>query len=364
MLKFAELLEAWWPAYVAAASGPIPVRHWRAVEAVLSCRTPRRGGHVHLCAQCSKHYFQYHSCNHRSCPSCGAAKQQEWSAKQEARLLPVPYYLVTLTVPEPLRPVFLKYPKELYPIFFSEAAAALQLLFANPKFVGGQAGFIAVLHTWTRRMLHHPHLHLLVPAVALAGNGCSLRHPRNEEFLVHAGALANAFRRRLQAALDAHHPELLAMIEPKVWRQDWVAQCKPVGRGRSALRYLAAYVQKSAFTESRLAGMDSKGRVLLRYRDSQDGKWKIEPIEPLELIRRWLLHALPKGLVRMRHYGWLSAAAHKAFLRIRFLLGLYTYRRPVAPPKPPPHCPCCNTVLIHVARISPQRGPPLSRQCL
>ena len=174
------------------------------------------------------------------------------------------------------------------------------------------------------------------------------------------GALARRLRARFEAALKHKHPELAARIDLSKESQDWVVQCKEAGRGRSALRYLAAYVKKSAFSESRLLGHDNEGRILLRYKDSSDHRWKVEPLDPLELIRRWLLHVLPKGLVRVRHYGWLSPAAGKAFARIRFLLGLRPppIRRTSAPLS---LCPRCNHPLELVRRILPVRGPPLSR---
>ena len=137
-------------------------------------------------------------------------------------------------------------------------------------------------------------------------------------------------------------------------------QCKAAGRGKSALRYLAAYLKKSALSEARLTGYDKEGKLLLRYKDSSDNKWKIEPVAPLELIRRWLLHVLPKGLVRVRHYGWLSPAAAKTFRRIRFLLGLGPVRFR-ALPNQELTCPSCRGPLSFLGRFSPVRGPPLSR---
>ncbi len=363
-MRFADILAEHWPRYAASAPGPIPARHWRAVEAVLSCRTPRRGGRWHRCAPCRRDRFIYHSCNHRNCPQCGAAGQKNWSKRQEARLLPVPYYLVTITVPDPLRQLMLLYPAELYPIFFAAAAAALAELCAERKYLGGDPGFIAVLHTWTRRMLHHPHLHILVPCIGLADGGCSLAHPRSEEYLVHAGALATKTRAGFQSRLRELHPDLAALVDLGRSSQDWVVQCKEAGRGRSALRYLAAYVKKSALSERRLMGYDAKGRVLVRYKDGKTGRWQIEPLDPLELIRRWLLHVLPKGMVRVRHYGWLSPAAGKAYARVRFLLGL----RPAAPPiedaSQPPRCACCGTTMMDMGPVAPARGPPLSRMGL
>jgi hypothetical protein len=208
-------------------------------------------------------------------------------------------------------------------------------------------------------MLFHPHIHVLVPAVGLAQSGCELRHPHHEEYFLPEKALAHATRKAISEVLTKDLPEIFARIEPAVWQKPWVAQIQGAGRGRTALRYLAAYVKKSAFSEGRLLGYDKNGRIVLSYRDSADAKLKSEALDPLELIRRWLLHVLPKGLVRVRHYGWLSPAAHKAFLRVRFLLGLGPYRTPPALKSEPPRCPFCNGLLVRIATIAPQRGPPL-----
>lgn len=233
----------------------------------------------------------------------------------------------------------------------------------NPKYLGGQPGFIAVLQTWTRRMLHHPHVHILIPAVALTKDGCGILHPRNEEFLVPVKALALHIRSLFQKTLAAQHPEILKRVDPVVWAKDWVVDCRLAGEGRSALRYLAAYVCKSAFKEERLAGYDSSGNVLLRYKDSEDNQWKIESLDPLELIRRWLLHVLPKGFVAVRHFGWLSPASGRALRRVRFLLGRGPVIKPVLPTRVP-ECPCCKRPMLFAGNIPAARGPPLSRQGL
>lgn len=359
-MHLAEILREHWPSYVERAPGRIPARHWRAVEAVLSCRTLRRGGHVQHCVQCRRDHYFFHSCNHRSCPRCGARAQAEWAAQQEARLLPVPYYLITITVPDPLRQLFASYPRELYPLFFDQSAAALKELCANPRYLGAEPGLIAVLHTWTRRMLHHPHLHLLVPALGIKNGGCAIVHPRDQDYLIPERALARRIRTRFEASLRSQHPQLAERIDLSRTSQGWVVQCKAAGRGKTALRYLAAYVKKSALSEARLGGYDKDGRrLLLRYKDSSDNKWKSEALDPLELIRRWLLHVLPKGLVRVRHYGWLSPAAGKTLRRIRFFLGLGAVRvRKLATQALT--CPSCHGPLSLLGRIAPVRGPPLS----
>ncbi len=327
-MKFADILREHWPRYVAQAEGPIPSAHWRAAEAVLSCRTPRRGGHRYHCPECARTHFQFHSCNHRSCPQCGAADQQRWSAAQEARLLPVPYYLITVTVPAQLRAPCLRHPRELYNLLLNQSAQGVRALCYNPKYLGGQPGFVAVLQTWSRRMLLHPHVHILIPAVALSEDGCRLLHPKNEEFLVPVTPLGQHIRNLFAQALAAQFPTLYTQIDPTVWAQDWVVDCRPAGHGRTALRYLAGYVCKSAFKEGRLAGHDAQDRVLLRYKDSADQQWKSEPLDPLELIKRWLLHVLPKGFVAVRHFGWLSPAAGRALRRVCFLLGQGPIKKP------------------------------------
>jgi hypothetical protein len=362
-VKFADLLREHWPRYVAQATGPIPADHWRAVEAVLSCRTPRRGGHLYHCPDCARRHYVFHSCNHRNCPHCGAGDRQHWAAAQEAKLLPVPYYLLTVTVPAELRRHCRREARPLYDLLLTQSAQALRDLCRNPKHLGGEVGFLAVLQTWTRRMFLHPHVHILIPAVALSADGCHLLHPKNEEFLVPVFALAAHLRQLFRQRLARDHPQLYERIAPEVWQQAWVVHCQPAGRGRSAVRYLAAYVGQSAFHEDRLAGWDAQGRVLLRYQDRADQRTKIEALGPLEFIARWLCHVLPKGFVAVRHFGFLSPAAGRALRRVRFLLGRGPVHRPVRVPGTA-LCPCCHKPMLLLARVRPVRGPPLSRHLL
>jgi hypothetical protein len=224
-------------------------------------------------------------------------------------------------------------------------------------------GFLAVLQTWTRRMFLHPHVHILIPAVALSADGCHLLHPKNEEFLVPVFALAAHLRQLFRQRLARDHPQLYERIAPEVWQQAWVVHCQPAGRGRSAVRYLAAYIGQSAFHEDRLAGWDAQGRVLLRYQDRADQRTKIEALGPLEFIARWLCHVLPKGFVAVRHFGFLSPAAGRALRRVRFLLGRGPVHRPVRVPGTA-LCPCCHKPMLLLARVRPVRGPPLSRHLL
>ncbi|MCA1603697.1 MAG: transposase [Acidobacteria bacterium] len=268
----------------------------------------------------------------------------------------------SLPVPQAqLRAPCRHHPRELYHLLLSQSAQAVRELCKNPKYLGGEPGFIAILQTWSRRMLHHPHVHILIPAVALSEDGCALLHPKNEEFLVSVFALAARVRNLFNQTLARQHPHLHRHIDPSLWQKDWVIDARPAGRGRSALRYLAAYVCKSAFNENRLAGYDAQRRVLLRSKESSDGQWKLKALDPLELVRRWLLHVLPKGFVAIRHFGFLSPAAGRALRRVRFLLGRGPVRKPAPPPAFVALCRCCHKSMILVGRIAPVRGPPLSR---
>ena len=360
-MTLADLLRQHWPEYVARAggAGKIPSPHWRAVEAVLSCRTPRLGGHIHRCTDCGTDHYAYHSCNHRSCPRCGGREQQEWSARQQARLLPVPYFMLTFTVPEPMREFFRRYERIAYGTLFAAASGAVKDLFADPKHFGGDCGFVAVLHTWTRQMAYHPHLHLVVPAVALEPRGCEVIRAKNPDYLLPYAALAKLYRDRFLAHLRDKHPVLAAELDSQLSDIKWNVNLQAVGRGKSALRYLAAYVAKSAFTERRLAGYDAQGRVRLWWTDSDTGRRKLMTLSPCEFIRRWLQHVLPKGFTRVRHYGFLSGAARKAYRRLRFLLGCSRVHV-IAPEETPMSCPHCDGPMRLMHKILPARGPPLS----
>ena len=364
-MNLAGILRRHWREYVrhVGGAGRVPALHWRAVEAVLSCRTPGMGGHLYRCPDCRDRHYAYHSCNHRACPCCGSREQQIWAARQQARRLPVPYFMLTFTVPEALRGFFLRYDRLAYKSLFAAASGAVKDLFAETKHFGGQAGFTAVLHTWTRQMQFHPHLHLLVPAAALGPDGCEAIRAKYPDYLLPHAKLAARYRDLFLANLREKHPDLYAGIDPQVRRMDWNINLKLVGRGKKALRYLAAYVNKSAFSENRLAGYDEQGRIRLWWVDADDGKRKLMRLTPVEFIRRWLLHVLPKGLTRVRHYGFLSAAARKAYRRLRFLLG--GKHLPVElPATQPMSCPCCKKPMELLRKILPARGPPLSTALL
>ena len=229
-MRLAELLLAHWPAYQAKFGRLIPPEQCAAVRAILRCRTPALGGQRYACA-CGRKEFAYHSCNHRACPRCGQDDASAWLAQQRARLLPVPYFLVTFTVPEELRAPIRAALKPWYGALLKESAGALQDLAADPKHLGAELGITAMLQTWTRDLRYHPHVHLLVPGGGLTANQLRWVRVPNGEFLVPQVKLAARFKGRLKAWLKTEQPEWFAQVPAQVWWRKWVVDVQPVGGG-------------------------------------------------------------------------------------------------------------------------------------
>jgi hypothetical protein len=364
-LSLSEILAEHWASYAQTHRKHLSAAHHRAVRRVLACRTPALGGRLYRCDGCAKPHFAYHSCNHRSCPQCGAREQQEWSARQEAKLLPAAYFMVTFTLPAELRQACLAHPKELYDTILRQSANALRDIIAT-KTGGGVTGFTGVLHTWGRQLQHHPHVHCIVPALAWHPGRKRPVQPKDEDFLVHYRPLAARFRNLLRLALQSEHPGIYQSLPPAAQAafhpaKTWNVQLQHVGRGHTALRYIARYARRSAIGPHRLIGYDKQGNIRLHWTSSETGKPGIMALHPHEFIRRWLIHVLPKGFARVRHYGFMSAAATRTLQAIRLHLGADPKPEPVLPEPRPHTCPCCGgtlTFLREIAPIRPLRAPP------
>lgn len=387
-LSLEEVLSEHFESYARAHRSQLCAVHYRAVNRVLACRTIELGGRVFQCNDCSKKHFAYHSCNHRSCPTCGAHEQQLWTAKQEARLLPVPYFMVTFTLPAELRPLCKRHPKELYNLILKQSAAALKDIIATknkpkkntkspenderhaPSYSPSETGFTSVLHTWGRQLQHHPHVHTIVPALALRKplNGSSdiqFVHPKKDKFLIHFYPLAARFRSLIHSTLKSDHPEIYRTLTPQQRhalspQKQWNVNLQHIGKGATALRYLARYVCKSGYSDQRLIGYTAdKKHLLLRYTPSGTRESKILKLTIDEFIRRWLTHVLPKRFARIRHYGFLSSAAKKTRQLIWDKLGL-TEPEVTLPDLEPFACPHCDGILNYlrdIPRPSYIRGP-------
>lgn len=369
-MELAAIFAAHWGRFAATHRHLLAGAHYRAAEAVLACRTAALGGQVHACGDCRRQTYVYHSCNHRACPKCGGREQKEWAAAQEAKLLRAAYFMATFTLPAELRTFTYRGQAWFYDLMFRAMALTLMEFAQDGKHLGGTPGFTAVLHTWTREMQYHPHLHVILPGLALSADGLRVRRARGKRYLFPVKALGAAFRNRVRMLLEARDQEEqtghLQEIDRQVWAKPWVVDVQAVGRGQTAVRYLARYVHKTALSEPRLLGYDAAGRIRLNCQDSATGRWQVVPLEVDEFLRRWCLHVLPKGLVRVRHYGFLSPAAKRKLARLHQILGTRPAPRPPPLEPPAPACPCCGqpmTLLLVIPRpprwLRPSRGPPI-----
>ena len=363
MSRLGAILRAHGGAYRDRFGARMSADQLRALRALAVCHTPALGGVRWHCPRFQERVFTYRSCGNRHCPACGHADALLWLARQQRRLLPgVTYHLVTFTVPEVLRRPVRTHPREVLPLLFAAAASALLDLCREPRFLGAVPGLTAVLHTWTRQLLYHPHVHFLATGGGLGPDGAW--HPADPKFLVPVRALSVLFRARLRDALRERHPTIWAALPAAVWRQPWVVHAQPVGAGQQTLAYLARYIHRVALADSAILRHDQR-QVVFRYRDRATGAARTTRLEPVEFIRRFLQHVLPAGFRKVRHYGLHHSSQRKALRLLQAQLA-FVHRLPLPPatppvrvPLPPPRCPQCATPMYadRQLRPTPRRSP-------
>ena len=347
---------------------------------ICACRTVLLGAFVQQCDRCSHQVIEYRSCRNRHCPKCHCRARDQWLAERSKELLPVMYSHVIFTLPDELAPLALQNPRVVYGILFRAVAEALLEMAADPKRWGAQLGFLAVLHTWSQRLAAHPHIHCLVPAGGLSRDGQRWISPRKKTFFLPVKPLGRLFRRKFLTYLreaflrgklnfygsirERAHPVRFDDWIESLKQKDWVAHVKPpFGGPEQVLRYLARYTHRVAISNGRLLGLE-QGRVRFRWRDSKDhNQMKEMSLDAMEFIRRFLLHVLPCGFVKIRHFGFLANRNRRALVaRCRELL----------PPWTPPAnsfepyeaiCPVCKighlrVINSHVARPLRHIAPP------
>ena len=307
-------------------------RQRRVVRAITRCRTAAAGGHVRTCQECGHSEIQYNSCRDRHCPKCGGLKKARWVQARQEDVLPVEYHHVVFTIPEELHPVFLANPGLAYDLLFSATAKTLSEVAENPKNLGAKVGFTAVLHTWTQLLLYHPHIHCIVP-----GGGPSPAGDRwisaKPGFFLPVKVLSLVFRGKLLSALqeayvagDLRRPrgsEIPALLAASS-RKSWVVYSKPPLAGADhVIDYLSRYTNRIAISNERLVSL-ADGKVTFRWRDRAHGNQsKFMTVGAVQFLRRFLLHVLPKGMMRIRHYGFLAnAVRRRQIARCRALLDI------------------------------------------
>jgi len=359
MSRIGAIFRAHGEAFRRSSGARLSADQRRVLRALEACHTPALGGIRWQCPRCGGTVFTYRSCGNRHCPACGHADAKLWLARQKRLLLPgVTYHLTTFTVPRDLRRAIYSHPRELFPILFDAASSSLLDLCRDPRHLGALPALTAVLHTWTRQLFHHPHIHFLASGGGLAPDG-SWRET-NPKFLVPVKALSPVFAARVRDLLRARQPELFATVPAAVWRQPWVVHSKPVGAGEHALGYLARYIFRVALADSAILQHNER-EVVFRYRDSDTNVKRTERLTPPQFIERFLLHVLPHGFRKVRHYGLHHSSKRK---QLRLLQAQLAFARqlplppadvPKLPPAPPPACPHCQAPMMPDAAIAPVR---------
>ena len=308
-LELADIFRQYAPAYRQKFAAHLLPSHRQAMRAIERCRTQALGGQVFACSACGEVRYSYHSCRNRHCPKCQHQQTQDWLEVQQRLLLRVPYFLLTFTLPAELRQIASQNQKLIYHLLFRASAQATQQLAKDPRFVGGQIGMVGMLHTWTRNLFYHPHVHYLVPGGGVGSDGQGWL-PARRDFFLPVKALSKLFRAALQRAL--RRTALYTTIPPKVWQREWVVHCKPVGNGQAALKYLAPYIHRVALSNRRLVSIDHRGsmetsQVTFQYRPSDTRQLKTCTLSVEHFIQRFLQHVLPHGFVKVRYFGLFGA---------------------------------------------------------
>jgi len=315
-LELADIFRRYGSAYRQKYASCMPSTHLKAMRAIEQCRTEALGGQVYRCPNCEQVQYSYHSCRNRHCPKCQNENAQSWLERQQDLLLPVPYFLLTFTLPAAFNEVARSHQSLLYDLLFKTSAAATQQLAQEPRWMGGQIGLVGVLHTWGRNLAYHPHIHYLVPGGAWKDTEkCWV--PARQDFLLPVRALSKVFRGKLRQALRGS--DCYARIPAKVWQQEWVVHCEEVGSGLNALKYLAPYIFRVAISNNRLLKLEND-RVTFRYRDTDTGAEKRCTLSAEEFIHRFLQHILPKNFVKVRYYGFFAPTLRARLTALRHSL--------------------------------------------
>jgi Putative transposase/Transposase zinc-binding domain len=373
-LEVADIFRDFGAAWRRANAGHVSLGQMKVMSAIERCRTAALGGHVACCEKCSHTHIAYNSCRNRHCPKCQGTAAKEWLAEREAELLPVPYYHVVFTLPGQIADIAYHNKAAIYDILFRASAETTVTIAADPKRLGARIGITAVLHTWGSAMTHHPHIHMIVPGGGLSGDGSRWVSCR-PSFFLPVRVLSRLFRRLFLEQLVAAHeagrlqffgqhaaladtPAFAAFLAP-LRRAEWVVYSKkPFGGPEAVLAYLSRYTHRVAISNRRLIAVDETG-VTFKYKDYRiEGpqRYKTMTLATGEFIRRFLMHVLPKGFHRIRHYG-LFANGNRAenIARARELLAMPAAQKepettarsePDQPCVLPRSCPCCGGRMI------------------
>ncbi|MDF7827062.1 IS91 family transposase, partial [Pontiellaceae bacterium B12227] len=318
-------------AYLEQYGERMPANHKKVIRAICNCGTGAFGQHSFACDGCGRAHYADSSCGNRHCPTCQAGKSDEWLKKQLAKVLPVNYFMITFTVPEELRRLIRSNQKACYAALFKAASDAVKKLAKDERHIGCQiAGLTGILHTWTRQLEYHPHVHFIVPGGGLSKDGTQWKASGNR-FYIPNRPLSVIYRAKFIEQLKKEGLD----VPQCVWDPDWVVDVRHVGSGEEALKYISQYVFRVAIAPSRIIRV-ADGEVTFTYQPSGSKVWKKMSLTIFEFMRRYLQHVLPHGFTKVRHYGFLAPNCRLSLDRIRELIcALYELIVKVLPAKKP-----------------------------
>jgi hypothetical protein len=345
------------------ASPPINSWQLRTLAAIMRCRTQQMGGHVDACTGCGQVRVSYNSCRNRHCPKCQGRKREQWIQAREQELLPVPYFHVVFTLPDTLNQLALHQPRLVYDTLFEAAWQTLLAFACDSRHLGARPGMVAVLHTWGQTLSLHPHLHCIVPGGGLTKHGRWKGARGKGKYLFPVKAMSRVFRAKYVQLLREKMPAVEKELLKALFGKQWVVYAKrPFPGPEHVVEYLGRYTHKIALSNYRLTAVDEQS-VTFSYKDYRQGAKKLEMrLEGMEFIRRFALHILPRGFVRIRHYGILSGTAKGAAIPV-IRQQLPEGKRRKAEVRQleeynPLECPCCKKETMVTLQVLAKRGPP------
>jgi len=341
------------------------------LDAIARCRTASLGGHQCQCNSCGHKRYFYNSCRNRHCPKCQAVNRERWILQRETELLPVPYFHTVFTLPEELRPLAKRYPREVYNALFYAAWNTIKVLSEDPKHLGAKTGMVAVLHTWGQKLWLHPHLHCIVPSGGINAQGKWKSTKGKGKYLFPQKVMSKIYRAKFVFHLRSSGVDIPQDVGKAIFSKDWVVYAKrPFASPATVIEYLARYTHKVAISNHRLLSID-KNKIQFHFKDYRKEAAKLETsLSANEFLRRFCLHILPKGFVRMRHYG-IFASKNKAIdlNKAKHDFGQPLWQKTKLSWKEialtklninPDVCPKCKSGLMEViGSILPLRGPPI-----
>jgi len=348
------------PAYLTRFGAHMPAEHKKVIEAIVRCGSPANGALLYGCESCPREQLLPRCCGNRHCPACQQYKAYAWLDAQLKGRLPTHHFMLTFTLPEPLRPFLRRHQRIGYGALFEASAGAIKTLAPDPKFLGADApGFLGVLHTWGRQLQYHPHIHYLVPGGAVSTHD-GRWHACSPGFYLPVHALSAIFRAKFRDAMDA--AGLLGQIPAPVWNVDWNVNCQAVGNGQATLKYLARYVFKVAISDQRIVGFDDT-HVTFRYRKVHSNRPRTLRLTAFEFIHRFLQHVLPEGFMKVRSFGFLSPSfamsREQLQARVEIAHGFAAQTTVTAiEVRPPLCCPHCGGRLRYRRTVLPLRLSP------